>query len=40
MSDSDDFMSGRNQARGNRVAMIISIILLAGFIIGFIIFGR
>lgn len=39
MDTSHEYMSGRNQEKGNKVALIISVILIAGFIIGFLIFA-
>jgi len=39
MDNSNDIMSGKNQAKGNSIALVISIILLAALIIGYVIFG-
>jgi hypothetical protein len=39
MDNSNDIMSGKNQAKGNAIALVISVILLAVLIIGFVLFG-
>ncbi len=39
MDNSNDIMSGKNQEKGNAIAMVISVILLAVIIIAYVIFG-
>lgn len=39
MGNSDDIMSGKNQEKGNAIALVISVILLAVIILGYVIFG-
>jgi hypothetical protein len=39
MQERDDFMSGSNQKKGNSIAMIVGLALLAAMIIAYVIFG-
>lgn len=39
MDKSNDIMSGKNQEKGNTIALVISVVLLAVIIIGYVIFG-
>jgi hypothetical protein len=39
MQENDDFMSGRNQRKGNGIAMVIGLLLLTALIIVYVIMG-
>jgi hypothetical protein len=39
MQERDDFMSGRNQKKGNSIAMIIGLVLLSAMIVAYLFFG-
>jgi hypothetical protein len=39
MQERDDFMSGSNQKKGNTIALIIGISLLAALMVAYLIFG-
>lgn len=39
MQERDNFMSGRNQKKGNSIAMIIGLVLLSALIVAYVFFG-
>ena len=39
MRESDDYMSGRNQGKGNNIALLVGMSLLAALIVAYIFLG-